>query len=285
MSDEPGVAPTLLVSGRFQAAREVAHLIRRVVAHRRVLLTVARLDFRQRYAGSFLGSLWYPVYWGMLLGMYCFVYVVIFRQRLPEFGEFGYVLFILAGLVPYFGISDAISSGTASVRSNIAFHRNAVFPIELVPVKTVLVALGSQAVAVAIVVVVAVSAGYAGWHLLYLPVPFVLELLLVTGAVWALSVINVMVPDVQQGVTLGLWFLLFVSPVGFTLGQVPPGYRWLLWLNPLTYLIEEFRFALLGVRTIDVMSSLPLLTGLAIAVLFLGAVTFQGFIAVIGDYV
>lgn len=266
-----------LAEGTFQ-------VIHRLISHRRVLLAVSRIDLKQRYAGSFLGTLWYPLYWAMLLGMYCFVYVVIFQQRLPEFGQFGYVLFIFAGLVPYFGINDAIASGTSSVRANMAFHRNAVFPIELIPVKAVVVALASQAVAVGILVVIALSAGFSGWHLLYLPVPFVLEFLLVTGLVWVLSAVNVLVPDVQQGTTLALWLSLFVSPIGFTIGQVPLGFRWLVWLNPLTYLIEEFRFALLGVRSVELGYSVWLLTPLALGSFTIGAAVFRRLMWASGDH-
>jgi ABC-type polysaccharide/polyol phosphate export permease len=91
---------------------------------RAVLLAVTRIELGKRYSGSFLGVLWYPIYWAALLGMYCFVYIVIFQQRIPEFGKFGYVLFIFSGLIPYFGVSDAIGSGAGSIRANTAVVRN-----------------------------------------------------------------------------------------------------------------------------------------------------------------
>lgn len=259
-------------------------LVKRLVSFRQVLVTVTRVELTKRYAGSFLGLVWYPLYWAVLLGMYCFVYIVIFQQRIPEFGQFGYVLFIFSGLIPYFGLSDAIASGTASVRNNLAFHRNAVFPIELVPIQAVLVALISQAVAVAILVGLVVAGGLGGWHLLYLPVPFALELLFVTGVVAGLSAINVFIPDVQYLVGLILWLFLFISPIGFTVSQVPQGFRWLLWLNPLTYLIEEFRFALLGIRTLSGTHTATVLVGLSALGFLLGATVFRRLMAAFGDH-
>ncbi|MGH2361387.1 MAG: ABC transporter permease [bacterium] len=263
---------------------EVSALARRLWIHRAVLLAVTRVELGRRYAGSFLGALWYPLYWAILLGMYCFVYIVILRQKLPELGEFGYVLFIFSGLIPYFGISDAIASGTASVRQNMSFVRNAIFPVELIPVKAVLVALVSQAVAVAILAVLAVAAQFGGWHLLYLPVPFLFEVLLLCGVVWALSAINVLVPDIQQVTTLVLWLLLFLSPIGFTISQVPASYRWVVWLNPLTYLIEEFRFALLGTRTMQAPASIALLVAISITFAIVGAVVFRRLMVVFAEY-
>jgi lipopolysaccharide transport system permease protein len=256
----------------------------RLFIYRTVLLAVTRIELGKRYSGSFLGVLWYPIYWAVLLGMYCFVYIVIFRQRMPEFGNFGYVLFIFSGLVPYFGVSDAIGTGAGSIRANTAVVRNAIFPVELIPARAVLVALASQAVAVGFLVILAVAGGFGGWHFLYLPVPFVAEFLLVMGIVWALSAITVVVPDVQQVTGLLLWLFLFVSPVGFTLTQVPPGFQWIIWMNPLAYLIEEFRFALLGIRTIDWTIGLLGLSLFSLAFFLTGAGVFRRLIVAFGDY-
>jgi lipopolysaccharide transport system permease protein len=259
-------------------------LAHRLLVHGAVLRAVTRIELGKRYSGSFLGVLWYPIYWAVLLGMYCFVYIVIFKQRIPEFGDFGYILFIFSGLIPYFGVSDAIGNGSGSIRANTAVVRNAIFPVELIPARAVLVALASQAVAVAFLVVLALAGGFGGWHFLYLAVPFLAEFLLLMGIVWALSAITVMVPDVQQVTGLLLWLFLFVSPVGFTIAQVPPGYQWIIWMNPLAYLIEEFRFALLGVRTIDWTPGLLGLSLFSLAFFFAGAAIFRRLIVAFGDY-
>jgi lipopolysaccharide transport system permease protein len=259
-------------------------LAHRLLVYRTVLLAVTKIELGKRYAGSFLGALWYPIYWAALLGMYCFVYIVIFRQRIPEFGNFGYVLFIFSGLVPYFGVSDAIGNGAGSIRANMAVVRNAIFPVELIPARVVLVALASQAVAVAFLIVLAVAGGFGGWHFLYLPVPFAAEFLLVMGVVWALSAITVVIPDVQQVTGLLLWLFLFVSPVGFTLAQVPAAYQWIIWINPLAYLIEEFRFALLGVRTLDWTTSLVGLSVFSVTIFFVGSSIFRRLTVAFGDY-
>jgi lipopolysaccharide transport system permease protein len=67
--------------------------------------------------------------------------------------------------------------------------------------------------------------------------------------VWILSAIAVIVPDVAQIVNIALLLLMFVSPIGFSVDQIPAGVRVLIYLNPLSYLMDSFRFALLGLRT------------------------------------
>ena len=88
-----------------------------------------------------------------------------------------------------------------------------------------------------------------GWHLAYLPVPMALLFLFSLGVIWLLSAIAVLVPDLTQVVNLTLIMAMFLSPIGFSMDQVPPGAALLLYFNPLTYLIESFRFALVGIRS------------------------------------
>ena len=62
-----------------------------------------------------------------------------------------------------------------------------------------------------------------------------------------------MVPDVAQIVNIGLLLLMFVSPIGFSVDHGPARACGLLvYLNPMTYLMEAFRFALLGIRTLPI---------------------------------
>jgi lipopolysaccharide transport system permease protein len=193
--------------------------------------------------------LWYPAYSTLLLGSYCFVYLVVLRVRFQEFGSYEYVLFIFAGLIPYLGFSEAIASSTASVRQNLALLRNAVFPVEFVPVKFVCAALFGLLSSLGIFVLMAAPAGRVGVHLLYLPVALALLFSFSVTVAWVVSAIAVLLPDVTQLVSVGLMLLMFVSPVGFTIDRLPPRVRFLVYLNPLSYLIDAFRFALLGIRT------------------------------------
>ena len=64
--------------------------------------------------------LWYPLYSSLLLGSYCFVYLVVFRVRYRELGTYDFVLFVFSGLIPYLGFSEAVSTGLGSVKANLA---------------------------------------------------------------------------------------------------------------------------------------------------------------------
>lgn len=223
-------------------------LARRLVLNRHILLAVTRVDFQKKYAGSILGLIWYPLYSGLLLAMYCFVYMVIFKMRYRDFGNYHYVLFIFAGLVPYLGFSEAVAASTTSVKANIALVKNAVFPVELIPIKQLLVSIAGLFISLAILIVLILPTSLAGWHFLYLPVSVLLLVLFTAGVVWLVSSLTVLVPDLTYVVNLLLLFFMFVSPIGYSPSQVSgAAYYWVA-ANPMTYLIESFRYSLIGVR-------------------------------------
>lgn len=231
-------------------AAESSTIVRHLTRSWRVLWALTVIESRRKYAGSLLGMLWYPLYSALLLGCYCFVYMVIFHARFKELGTYDYVLFVFAGLIPFLGLSEAVATSTQSVRQNLAILRNAVFPIEFVPVKTVGASLFGLGSSLAILMLMTLPTSHAGWHLFYLPVAVVSLAMFCIMTAWILSATAVVVPDLAQVVNIVLMLLMFVSPIGYTINAsaIPAGARFLLLLNPLTYLIDMFRFAVLGIR-------------------------------------
>ncbi len=82
--------------------------------------------------------------------------------------------------------------------------------------------------------------------------PVAALLLFTIAVIWWLSAIAVVVPDIAQIVNIALLLFMFVSPIGFSLDLVPRQARVLVMMNPMSYLIEAFRFALIGVRVTPV---------------------------------
>jgi lipopolysaccharide transport system permease protein len=249
---------------------ETAVILRHLRLSWRILWALTKIETRRKYAGSVLGMLWYPAYSALLLGSYCFLYLVVFRVRFKEFGSYQYVLFVFAGLIPYLGFSEAVATSTSSVRQNLQILRNAVFPIEFVPVKFVCAALVGLFSSLAVLLAMAAPAGFLGLHLLYLPVA-VLGLFAFTVTVaWTLAAATVLLPDLAQLVSIALMLMMFVSPVGYTVDMVPSRMRFLVYLNPLTYLIEAFRFAVLGIRQTPQWIDLPFIGGCVVGMALAG---------------
>lgn len=227
----------------LSAPVDMARLIRR---YRRVLSATSRVELARRYAGSVLGIAWVLLQPTLLLSVYLFTYMVIFKVRFPGYSNLDYVVYVFAGLAPYLGFLEALGAGCQVLRQNLHLVKNVMMPIELLPVRAVLVALTTQVVALCLVVLLSGLNGTLGLDVAALPLVLGLQLLGLVGLLWIVSVLTLVVPDVAHFVNLGLLFLMFVSPIGFKPEMVPERLRLVLFANPIFYLTEVYRGALLG---------------------------------------
>jgi lipopolysaccharide transport system permease protein len=209
--------------------------------HRRILWATSLNDARARYLGTAFGFGWAIVYPLLFLGIYGTVYSKIFLIRVPGFTTVEYIQIIFCGLVPFIGFSEALSAGTTAVTGNKGLIRNTLFPIELIPVKTVLTS--SVTLFASLVMLMALIWSQGNLHATQLLVPYVLalQLLFSIGVAWILSAITVFVPDMGQVIGIVVLVLMIVSPIAYVREMVPENLRAFLLPNPLYYLITLYR--------------------------------------------
>src|ERR1700730_4201513 len=150
------------------------------------LASITRVELKKRHAGSVLGLAWVVLQPALLLSVYLFVYMVVFPYRFPGFSRMDYVLYVFCGLVPYLGFMEALTTGALSIRQNIHLVKNVMLPIELIPVRSVLVGMASQFVSIGLVLVLLAGDRTLTWHVLWLPAVVALQALWLVGLTWIL---------------------------------------------------------------------------------------------------
>lgn len=208
--------------------------------YREVLWNTTVGELRQRYAGSLVGLFWLALSPMLLMAFYSFVYLVVFRIRPTAMTEHEYVLYMLAGLIPFLGLSEALAFGSGSLSFNKAILLNTVFPSELVPVRAVLVSQASTAVGLALTVLVAVFMGKLSWTILLVPLIWLLQVMFVMGIVWVLALASLVFRDIQQSLTFVMMALMVVTPIAYTVDMVPRAVRAVVYVNPLSYFVLAF---------------------------------------------
>lgn len=204
--------------------------------HRHLLWRTALGDLRTRYAGSVLGVGWLVLYPLLLLGAYATVRAGIAGPDGRTSADV--ILLVFCGLVPFLGFAEALAIGTSSVSGNSSLVKNTLFPIEMVPVKAVLVSQVSQVVGTAILLVALAAWGKLTAAALFLPLVWFLQLLATVGVIWVLASLNVFVRDLQQVVGLLTLVLMLVSPIGYASDSPSAAaLRWLLLPNPVAHMI------------------------------------------------
>ena len=269
-----------ILRAMFRSSRQMVALM---VHYRRILIATTKVEIYKRYAGSALGLVWVGLYPLLLLGVYLFVYLVVFKMRFPGYSEMDYVLYVFAGLVPYIGLSEAIQAGTQSIKQNIHLVKNVILPIEIVPVRAVAAALVGQVVLLILVAGLAAMNGSLSYFIIMLPLVLALEFLFLLGIVFVLSAVALVVQDVAHFVNLAIMLMMFLSPIGFRADMLPKGYDILVWANPISYLLDAYRFVLLSNHTTSA-TALAMYAGISIGFFVLGATFFQRFKGVLVDY-
>ncbi|MEQ1929464.1 MAG: ABC transporter permease [Parvularculaceae bacterium] len=218
----------------------------------RILVATSWIELRKRFAGTFIGAFWLILYPALFLGMYMFLYMVVFKVRYPDLGEFSYVVFIFCALVPYLALMETASVATVVIRQNIHLIKNVMLPARLIPARVALTAMIAQIPGLVIVIALSAADGNLSWKLAFLPVILIIQFAFLLGLSFYLSAFGGLLPDLQTGINIILIFLLFVSPIAFPPDLVPAGAKLVLQLNPVTYLINIFRGVLLARQSLDV---------------------------------
>lgn len=236
--------------------------------HRRMLGATTRHDIRAKYAGSVLGLAWLGLYPLLFLGTYALVYLYVFKVRFALFDSNEYVALIFCGLIPFLGFAESLGLGVGSVTANASLIKNTLFPIELIPVKAVLVSQCTQVVGTVMLLAVLLLLGrFSPWWGL-LPVIWGAQVLFCVGLLWILASLNVYFRDLQNLVSVSILLLMMLSPIAYTVDMVPDGLRGFLKLNPLFYLIVCYQDSLM-------LGRLPRDGSLAV-LLVIGLTTFWG---------
>ncbi len=218
----------------IESLSEIGNL---VVSRRELLYRTTVSEIRRRYAGSVMGMTWLLLGPALLMLLYATIYGVVFRLKPPEMSSETYVVYILVGLVPFLGFSEAVNNGTTSLRAQRDVLLNTVFPAELVPLRAVLVSFISAAIGLVIVLIASIFVGKLSLWIVLVPIILGLLVLFVIGLVWILALANLVFPDIQQLLTYLTMVLLITSPIAYTPSMLPPGFSIIIWLNPLSYFV------------------------------------------------
>lgn len=210
-------------------------------SHGRLLIRIARSEIASRFAGSFLGAGWAIATPILMLLIYATVYLLIFRIKVPGMTSESYVILIFSGLVPFLMTSEALSTGVSSVVANRAVLANTVFPIDLVPMKSVVLAQVTMVTGLVVILVAVLLLGELKKTVLLLPVIWLLHIMFLVGLLWLLSLINIVFRDLQNFIGVILMFLMIASPIAYTPDMVPDALKPIITFNPIAYYIVAYQ--------------------------------------------
>jgi lipopolysaccharide transport system permease protein len=215
-----------------------------IVRYRDLIVQLIRREFMTRYRGSILGILWAVLNPVLMVLIFSFLFNVVFQARwVAEPGSSGnFVILALLGMIIHGIFAESVGQAPHLILSRASYVKKVLFPLEILPIVTLGNALISAAIGLAVVLVAhwALS-GTMSVTVLLLPIVLLPFVFLVTGIVLFVGAIGVYLRDLAHITNFVIMAALFLAPVFYPVSMVPEKYRFLLYLNPLTFTIEQAR--------------------------------------------
>ena len=261
---------------RIEAAALLASQVERIIrpAKRRlrardlpsyvpVIRTLASRDLKIRYKQSMLGPLWLVFQPLALLA----AFVVAFRGLADvETAGVPYAVFALAGLSVWAFFQAAMTIGTASLVSNMNFVRFTPCPRPTFPIASVVASLPAFAVTASGAILLAAATGHIGARVVLMPLLVIWLVALTLGFVGLSSALAARFRDITSALPFLLQVGLFLAPVGYPLADLSDTVRAIVSLNPLTGVIEGWRWMMLAGYTPSIEPIISSLVGTAVIV-------------------
>ena len=232
--------------------------MRELLRHREVLLNLVRKENKVKYKSTVLGVAWSMVYPALYLAVFYMVFTLL-RSGLPNF-----VVYLLAGVVPWTLFSTGLAGATGSVVANASLVTKVAFPREILPLSGIGAPLVNFFYQFAVLLLFLLVFGYSffGPALLLVPMAVLVLLLFLAAVGLATSALNVKYRDVRHLVDLALLAWFWATPVVYAGPQLVaeklgPGALQLYLLNPVTNIVLSFQRALYGGTSPQALAALP----------------------------
>lgn len=179
-----------------------------------------------------------------MLAVYTFVFSEVFQARwgggTGSKTEFALVLF--AGLIIFTVFAECINRAPSLILSNVNYVKKVVFPLEILPAVALLSAMFHMLISLGVwLLAYALFFGVPNATTLLLPLIIMPFVMFIMGLSWALASLGVYLRDVSQMIGVVTSVLMFMSPIFYPVSALPENYQHLLYLNPLTPVVEMTR--------------------------------------------
>lgn len=232
------------------------------------MINLFKMNVRDRYLGSSLGSVWAIVNPIFMLALFTYIFGFVFKIRLPGAETtLAYVIWLISGYGPWLANTEAITGAANSVVGASGLVKNMAFKTELLPVAGALMGAINLGVSLIFVLALLIWAGSPiTWHVTFLPVVMLLQFFwLIALGMW-LSAIVVFVRDILQILPTLLTAIMFLTPIFYPFESMPEIIQKVSSANPFYQISEAYRAILIG-------NHLPSFSGL----LYVAAISFAVF--------
>jgi len=222
-------------------SRSVLILVQDLYNSRSLIWSLAKNDFKTKYAGSYLGIIWAFIQPVVTILLYWFVFEFGLKAVSPNEGV-PFILWFSIGLIPWFFFSDSINNAMNCLIEYSYLVKKVVFKISILPIVKIISSIFVHFVFVAFIVILASVYGfYPTIYFLQLPYYIFCTFFLVLGISYATSAIVLFFKDLGQIISILLQIGMWATPIMWSYTILSEKLQWIIKLNPMYYIIEGYR--------------------------------------------
>ncbi|MBM7853715.1 lipopolysaccharide transport system permease protein [Desulfohalotomaculum tongense] len=207
-------------------------------------------DLHIRYKGSYLGVLWSLLTPLFMLAIYSFVFTQVFKAKWAFAGsdQPSFSLLIFTGMIVFQIFSEPVNRASTIITSQPNLIKKVVFPAEVLPISIVMSGLINSCFAFIVLLAAALVMGHLSLTVIYLPLVLLPIILLTAGTALVIAVLGVYIRDMSNFISILINAVYFMSPVFYPVSAVPKKFQTIMYINPLTSVIENSRNVILNAQ-------------------------------------
>jgi ABC-2 type transport system permease protein len=209
--------------------------------YRHALWLLTRRDLKVRYSTSALGYLWSILDPLIMSGIYWFIFTQVFQRAA---GTEPYIVFLLAGLLPWMWFNQAVSDSTRAFLKSAKLVRSTAIP-RSIWVASITLGKGIEFLfSLPVLALFAILAGaQLSWEVIYFPLAIALQAVLTFGIGLIVAPLVVFFRDLERAIKLFLRFLFYASPIIYAFSDLPAAIQPWAAFNPLAGIFDLYRAA------------------------------------------
>ena len=266
--------------------RAIHDIVQLLTSHRQLTWEMTKKELTDKYAGQVLGTIWILGHPLIMIAVYIFLFVIVYRARIPEEMqlELDMTAYLLTGLLPWMAFQESMGkAGTAIVKEE-NLVKQMIFPIEVLPVKTVLVSMTTQFITMSLLFLyIALKCRTLHLTMLLVPVLVIFQLMAMIGLAYLISSVGVFLRDIKDIVQVFCFTGVFLMPILYLPEQVPAVFRPVLYLNPFSYMVWCYQDAIFFGR-LEHWWAWPVFISMSIAIFYVGYAVFYKLKHMFGNF-
>ncbi len=222
----------------------IAALPVELYANRTLIMSLSKNDFKTKFAGSYLGIVWAFIQPVVTVLVYWFVFEI--GLKAGQMCDYPFILWLMSGLVPWFFFSEALNGGTNALMEYSYLVKKVVFKISILPIIKIISSIFVHLFFVAFVMLVCWAYGYhPDLYSIQLIYYIICTFIFVLGLSYLTSAIVCFFKDLTQIINIVLQVGMWLTPIMWDTAILSPKLELFFKLNPMYYIVDGFRDALL----------------------------------------